>query len=185
LPIAIKLGLSEFRGKKLVRDFFNAMIGVPTVVLGLILYLLISRQGILGFLNLLFTPTAIIIGQALLITPLMISLLTHAIEEVDPAIKETALTLGASKREAERTVLKEARRGGVLATVAGFNRAISELGVALMLGGNLPGSTRVMTTEIARGVSSGNIWLAMELGVILLSIAFILTIILNMLRGKR
>ncbi len=184
LPIAVKIGTTHFRGKKIVRDFFNAMIGIPTVALGLVLYLLLSREGALGFLNLLYTPSAIMLGQALLITPLMISFLMHAIEEVNPLIKETALTLGASEREANRVVLREAKKGSVLATVAGFNRAISELGIALMVGGNLAGTTRVMTTEISRVVSGGDIELAIQLTIVLLSIAFTSTLILNRLRGS-
>lgn len=184
LPLATKLGLSRFRGKKILRSFFNAMIAMPTVALGLILYLIMSRQGVLGFLNLLYTPAAIILGESLLITPLMVSLFLHTIESVDPEIRDLALTLGATEKEANLALLREARRGSVLATITGFNRAISELGVALMVGGNLPGVTRVMTTEIAHGVSSGDIGLAIQLTVALLSIVFVLTILLNFLRGE-
>jgi len=184
LPIAIKIGLGDFKGKKFVRSFFNAMMGVPTVALGLTLYLIFSNQGVLGFLNLLLTPLAIIIGQAILITPIVISLLSNAIESVDPSVKDLALTLGASEDQASQAMLKEAKKGGVLAVVAGFNRAIAELGVALMVGGNLAGSTRVMTTEIARGVSSGDTGLAIQLTVILLLIVLSLTFLINLLRGE-
>jgi tungstate transport system permease protein len=183
IPVALKLGLSEFRGKRIARSFFNAMIGVPTVALGLILYLILSKQGTLGFLNLLFTPTAIIIGQAILITPIVISLLSSAIESVDPSIKELAMTLGASEPQASHAVLREARKGSILAVIAAFNRAVAELGIALMLGGNIAGRTRVMTTEIARGVSAGETGLAIQLTVVLLAIVLVLTFLMNLLRG--
>jgi len=108
IPIAVFLGLRNFRGKFLVKGFFNALIGIPTVALGLILYLIFSRVGPLGFLHILYTPTAIIIGQAILVTPIIVSLATTAIEAIDPEIMNLAKTLGASETQAALAVLKEA-----------------------------------------------------------------------------
>lgn len=182
IPISLTLGMRRFRGRRTLISVFNSLLGIPTVALGLILYLLFSRGGPLGFFGILYTPTAIIVGQALLITPIVVSLLTSAIEAVDPKIRDLAITLGASERQASLAVLGEARKGSILAGVAAFNRAISELGVALIVGGNLAGLTRVMTTEIARDVATGEMLLSIQLTVILLFIAFGLTFIINLLR---
>ncbi|KUO39400.1 MAG: hypothetical protein APZ16_03395 [Candidatus Hadarchaeum yellowstonense] len=183
LPLALILGLRRFRGRNTIISFFNAMLGVPTVALGLFLYLLFSRRGALGAFSLLYTPTAIMIGQAILITPILISLLTSAIEAVDPRIRDLARTLGASERQASLTILREARKGSILAGVSAFNRAIAELGIALMLGGNIEGLTRVMTTQIALGVNRGEIILSLEATLVLLAIVFTLTLIANRFRG--
>jgi tungstate transport system permease protein len=148
----------------------------------LILYLIFSKAGALGFFGILYTPTAIIIGQALLITPILVSLLTSAIEAVDPQIKDLAKTLGASKRQVSLTVLREARKGGILAGVTAFNRAIAELGIALMVGGNIAGLTRVMSTEIALGIQTGEVVLSVQLTAVLLSIVFGLTFLANLMR---
>ena len=138
-PLGIFMGLKQFPGKAIVKGFFNALLGIPTVALGLILYLLFSRAGPLGIFHLLYTPYVIIIGQSILITPLIVSFITTAIEAVDPEIADLAKTLGASETQASVAVLKEGLNGVFLALVASFNRAIAELGVALMLGGNIRG----------------------------------------------
>lgn len=182
LPIALTLGLRRFRGRRTLISVFNALLGIPTVALGLILYLILSRGGPLGFFGLLYTPTAIIIGQAILITPIIVSLLTSAIEAVDPEIIDLARTLGASERQASLAVLGEARKGGILAGVAAFNRAVSELGIALMVGGNIAGWTRVMSTEIQRATAAGEMLLSIHLAVVLLAIVFALTFLINLLR---
>ncbi len=182
IPIALTLGLRRFRGRGTLISFFNAMLGIPTVALGLILYLILSRGGPLGILGLLYTPTAIIIGQAILITPIIVSLLTSAIEAVDPEIMNLARTLGASERQASLAVLGEARKGGILAGVAAFNRAVSELGIALMLGGGIAGWTRVMSTEIQRATGAGEFLLSIQLAAVLLTIVFALTFLMNLLR---
>ena len=137
LPVATLLGLKRFPGKFLAKGFFNAMLGIPTVALGLILYLFFSNAGPVGFLRLLYSPTAMIIGQAILITPITVSFIISAIESVDPEIRDLAKTLGASETEASIAVLRESMSGVVLAITASFNRAIAELGVVLMVGGNL------------------------------------------------
>ncbi|MBC7131155.1 ABC transporter permease [Candidatus Bathyarchaeota archaeon] len=184
LPISILIGLRNFRGKKAVKGIFNALLGIPTVGLGLILYLLFSRSGPLGVFHLLYTPSAIIIGQAVLVTPILVSFSLNAIEAVDPEIRDLARTLGASESQVGLTVLKEAVPGVLLAVIASFNRAIAELGVALMLGGNIAGLTRVLTTTIALETTRGNFELGIALTIILLAIVFTLNFLVNMLREK-
>lgn len=173
-PIAMLLGLKDFRGKTIVKTFFNSLIGIPTVVLGLILYLVFSKGGPLGFLQLVHTPGAIILGEAVLVTPILISIATSAIEAVDPEIMSLSKTLGASESQASIAVLKEALNGVLLSNIAGFNRAIAELGVALLVGGNIVGLTDVMTTAISRYTARGesDLDLAIALGILLMAIVF-------------
>ncbi len=184
LPTGIILGLKRFRGQSVVRGFFNAMMGMPTVSLALILYLILSRAGPLGFLHLLYTPLAITLGQAVLITPITISLVTNTVESVDPEIRDLAKTLGASEAQASLAVLRESINGVLLAIIASFNRAISELGVALMLGGNIRGVTRVLTTSIALETTRGELVLGMVLTIILLSIVFAMNTLINIIQRR-
>lgn len=184
IPIAMLLALKDFRGKLLIKGIFNTLIGIPTVALGLFLFLIYSKAGPLGFLGLLYTPTAIILGEAILVLPIVVSLATTAIEAVDPDIMNQAKTLGASESQASFTVLKEAFAGVLLAGIASFNRAIAELGVAQMVGGNIAGWTEVLTTSISLETQKGNIALSIALSIILLAIVFGITITLNILQGK-
>lgn len=185
IPIAAFLGLKNFRGKFMMKGLFNALIGIPTVALGLILYLIFSKAGPLGFMHILYTPTAIIIGQAILITPIIVSFSTTAIEAVDPEIMELAKTLGASEAQASFAVLKEALNGVFLAGIASFNRAIAELGIALMVGGNIAGLTRVLTTTISQETAEGNIELSIALAIILLALVFGINLTLNIIQRRR
>lgn len=184
LPLGIIVGMKSFPGKQLTKGVFNALLGMPTVALGLILYLLFSRTGQLGFLHLFPSSQAIIIGQAILVTPILISLTISAVESVDPEIKDLAKTLGASEAEASLAVLREAGGGVVLAVIASFNRAIAELGVALAVGANLRGSTQVLTTVIAMEVNRGNLENSIQLMVILLAIVFSITLVTNFLQRR-
>jgi tungstate transport system permease protein len=184
-PIAMLIAMKEFRGKTLVKTVFSTLIGLPTVVLGLILYLIFSRGGPLGFLGLLYTPGAIIIGQAILVTPILVSIGVSAIESVDPELMNLSKTLGASESQAQIAVLKEAINGIILSDLASFNRAIGELGVVLLVGGNIAGGgnrTDVMTTAISRDVQIGDIGLAVALGILLVIILFTINIIVVVLR---
>ena len=185
VPIGITLALRKFRGKFLVKGLFNALLGIPTVSLGLALYLVFSRAGPLGFLRLLYSPLAIIVGQAVLITPIIVSFVTNAIESVDPEIKDLAKTLGASETQASIAVMMESMGGVALAVTASFNRAIAELGVALMLGGNIRGITRVLTTTIALETSRGEIVLSIALAIILLAIVSIVSLSINLIQRRR
>jgi len=184
IPIAAILGLKNFRGRRFVRGSFNAFIGFPTVVLGLILYLLFSRAGPLGFFGLLYGNLLVSIGQAILITPILISFITSAIESIDLDIRDLARTLGSNEIQASISILKEASGGVILAILAGFNRAFAELGVAMMIGGNIYGKTRVLTTAIALGVNQANIEFSIALGVILVGIVYLLNITISYLRRR-
>ena len=184
-PIAMLIGLREFRGKIIVKTFINSLIGIPTVVLGLVLYLVFSKGGTLGVLGLLYTPGAIILGEAVLVTPILISIMTNAIEAVDPEIMNLAKTLGASESQASVAVLKEAVNGVLLSNIASFNRAIAELGVALLVGGNIAGLTDVLTTAISRYTQSGDLGLAIALGMILMIIVFLVNIVVIMARRAK
>lgn len=182
LPTGMILGLRRFKGRNALRSLFNALLGIPTVGLGLVLYLLLSRKGPLGFFNLLYSPAAITIGQAVLITPLAVSLVTGAVESVETEIWDLAKTLGASDFQASLAVLREARSGVILAIVAAFNRAIAELGVALMIGGNIRGATRVLTTTIALETARGEIALSVALAIVLLFVVSALSFSMNLIR---
>ena len=184
-PVAMLLGLRNFRGKTLVKTLFNSLIGIPTVVLGLILYLVFSKGGPLGFLGLLYSPGAIILGEAVLVTPILTSIMINAIEAVDPEIMSLAKTLGASESQASVAVLKEAVDGVLLSNIASFNRAIAELGVALLVGGNIAGLTDVLTTAISRYTARGELDLAIALGIILVAIVFLINMIVIMARKAK
>ena len=177
-PIAMLIALREFRGKTIVKTFITSLIGTPTVVLGLVLYLIFSKGGPLGALGLLYTPAVIILGEAVLVTPILISIATNAIEAVDPEIMNLAKTLGASQSQASVAVLREAFNGFLLSNIASFNRAIAELGVALLVGGNIAGLTDVLTTAISRYTQTGDLGLAIALGIILMVIVFTVNIII-------
>lgn len=184
-PLAMLIAMKNFRGKTVIKTFFNTLIGLPTVVLGLILLLLISKGSIFGFLGILYTPAAIIIGQAVLVTPILVSIGVSAIESVDPEIMNLSKTLGASESQAQIAVLKEAINGIVLSDLASFNRAIGELGVVLLVGGNIAGGgnrTDVLTTAISRDTAIGEFGLAIALGILLVLILFTINIIIVVLR---
>lgn len=185
LPLGLTIGIRDFYGKRLVKGVFNAFLGIPTVVLGLVLFLLIRHAGPLGFLDLLFTPLAIIVGQAILITPIMVSFTTSAVESIDPEIRDLAKTLGATEIQASLAVLKEAAEGALLAFIASFNRAIAEMGVAYMVGGSIPGFTMVLTTAIALQRDMANIELGLALATILLSIVFAINLTVNLIQKRR
>jgi tungstate transport system permease protein len=182
IPVAVALALRSFHGKRILKGLFNALIGVPTVALGLYLYLLLSRAGPLGYFQLLYTPYAIVIGQSILVTPIVVSFATGALESVDPDLRTLAKTLGASDRQTYNVVIKEAFWGVVLAVMAAFNRAFAELGIAMMLGGNIRNLTRVLTTAIALETAKGEIALSIALSFILLGIVMSLSEAINLAR---
>lgn len=176
--------MKTFPGRRLVKGVFNALLGLPTIALGLILYLLFSKSGLLGFLHLFPSLQAIIIGQSILVTPIIVSLVINAVESVDPEVKDLAKTLGASDTEASVAVLRETMGGVLLALIASFNRAIAELGVALAVGANLRGKTQVFTTVIAMEINRGNIEYSIQLTIMLLAIVFSITIAADLLRRR-
>ncbi len=145
----------------------EALVGIPTVLVGLLLYMLLSRSGPLGFLNLLYTPQAIIIGEALLITPLITAVAYRTLKEYRTDYTELALSLGATNKQAALLVISQALPSMIAAIIMGFSRAIGELGVALIVGGNIKGLTRTMTTSIALYTAMGEYEFAIKLGLIL------------------
>ena len=165
-----------------MKGVFNALMGVPAVAIGLLFYLFLSRSGPLGGFQLLYTPVAIVLGQSALITPILVSLVAATVETVDPEIKRLALTLGASETAANLTVLGESMGGILLAISASFNRAIAELGVALMVGGNIRGTTRVFTTVIALETGRGEISMGVALTIVLLGVVGAVNILINFIQ---
>ncbi|MDR2945999.1 MAG: ABC transporter permease [Candidatus Adiutrix sp.] len=184
LPSAFLLAHHEFPGKRLVILAFNTLQSVPTVVVGLFLYVFISRRGVFGPLDLLYSPLAISIGQFLLILPLMIMFILAALSRLDERYHQTALTLGASRRQAAMLVIREARFAVIAALCAAFGRGVAEVGVSMMLGGNIKGYTRTMTTAMALEYDKGEFTLAVALGVVLLLVSFALNGALGFLQGK-
>lgn len=184
VPAGLWLGLKRFPGRQLLVVLLNTMMALPTVVVGLLLFGLFSRQGPLGPLGLLFTPLAMIAGQTVLATPIVANLVLAAVTGADRRIINTALTLGANRLQAAIKLLSEVRFGVMAAVIAGFGRVIAEVGVAMMLGGNIRNSTRTMTTAIALETSKGEFAFGLALGMILLSVALIVNLFLNFLQQR-
>lgn len=185
IPIAMILGLHSFRGKWLVKGIFSSLIGIPTVALGLILYLLMSRQGLFGFLHLLYSLNGIAIGQSLLVTPLIVSFTSSALGATDIQLRDLAKTLGASSLRTNLTIIRETVWSMVLAITAAFNRGFGELGVAMMIGGNLFQETRVLTTAISLETTLGQFDVAMAYAIILMAIVVTITLTINLLERLR
>jgi len=183
IPLAAVLALTPFPSRRLILHLLNTLMGLPPVVLGLALYLLLSRRGPLGFLTLLFTPTAMILAQTILALPIVAALSASALQAVNPAVRETALMLGATPRQAAWMVLREARGHLVAAVMAGFGRVAAEVGAVMIVGGNISGQTRVMTTAIVMETAKGNFALAMALGLVLLTLSFLVNLLLWRLQG--
>jgi tungstate transport system permease protein len=177
LPIACLIHFNSFRGKGTLVTVLQTFYALPTVLVGLLVFLWFSGSGPLGFLGLMFTPTLMVIGQTILILPLVIGLTISALSGVGPEIRETALSLGAGRIQMARTVLHEGRYAVFSAVLIGFGRAISEVGAAIILGGNIAGYTRVLTTAITLETGKGEIELSMALGLILLAVALVVIII--------
>lgn len=183
IPLGAALALVPFRGRQLAVAFSDTLLALPTVVVGLAVYAALSRQGPLGGLGLLFSPTAIVIGQAVLLLPICVALCRAAVVSVDPAFGETARTLGAGPIDAGRAVLWEARVGVLIACGTAFGRALGEVGISMMLGGNIEGFTRTMTTVIALETSKGEFELALALGLVLMALALALNLAIR--AGRR
>lgn len=184
IPMAFILSHYSFPGKRGLIVVFSTLQSLPTVVVGLFLYVFISRRGVFGDFELLYTWKAITIGQLILIFPLVTMFILAALSRLDERYRQTALTLGASEWQAALTVMREARFAIVAALCAAFGRGIAEVGVSMMLGGNIRGFTRTMTTAMALEYDKGEFTLALALGVILLLVSFTLNGILGLLQGK-
>ena len=185
LPLAFLLALKRFTGRELTVTILNTLLALPTVVVGLFVYALLSRRGVLGPFDLLYTPWAMIAGQVILALPITAALGQTALASLDPAACETALTLGASPGRVLVTVAWEARYGLLAAVAAAGGRLIGEVGVSMILGGNIAHHTRNLTTAIALETSKGDFALAIALGIILLVAALGLNFILRWLQGRR
>lgn len=170
VPAALFLASRDFRGKRLVLLINQTWMAAPTVVIGLLFYALLSRAGPFGRFGLLYTQTAMTVGQVFLILPLIVGFSYTALRQVDRRARTTALTLGASRRQAGRVVLSEAKFPLIIAALAGFARAVSEVGIAMMLGGNIRGETRNITTTIALETAKGEFTTGVVLGAILLAL---------------
>lgn len=184
LPLSAVLGFRKFPLRGLFISILNTFMGLPPVVVGLFAYLLLSRSGPLGFMALLYTPSAMIIAQTILAFPIVASLSHAAIMGVDPVIRQAAATLGATPFQASLTVINEARYGIMAAVIAGFGRVMAEVGAILIVGGNIAGYTRVMTTTIALETDKGNFELALALGVIVLLISLLVNVLLHIFQKK-
>lgn len=184
IPCGFVVAFNEFRGKRLLIIVFNTLLAVPTVVIGLFVYAFITRRGILGPFDLLYSQKAIIVGQVLLVIPITVTFTIAAINRVDVRYRKTALTLGASTLETALVIFREARFGIVAAVAASFGRVIAEVGVSMMLGGNIKGFTRTMTTAMALEYDKGEFVLAVALGIILLGLSFGLNFLLGYLQGR-
>ena len=184
VPVGYAVASSSFPGRRIVITILNTLQALPTVVIGLILYGLLSKSGPLGDAGLLYTPWAITIGQAVLILPIMGAYTMTAVTGVDPRIRKTARSLGAGRWREGWLVAGESRFGIAASVIAGFGRAIGEVGIAMMLGGNIAGFTRTITTAIALEHNKGNFALGLALGFILFCIALIVNGILHLLQGE-
>ena len=184
VPLGALLGLGRFPGRRLVRLLLYTGMGLPPVVVGLFVYVLLSRSGPLGPLSWLFTPSAMIAAQTVIAFPLVAGLTMSAVASVDPALRQQVFALGATRWQISRAVLREARVGVTAAVVAAFGGVISEVGAVMLVGGNIAGQTRVLTTAIVLHTRQGDFALAMALGVILLALALLANVLLLRLQGK-
>ncbi|MBT7697898.1 MAG: ABC transporter permease [Desulfobacterales bacterium] len=184
IPIGFLIASESFRGKQMLITCLNTLLALPTVVIGLFVYALISRRGIFGPFDLLYTQKAIIIGQALLIIPVVTTFTIAAISRIDNRYRQTAMTLGANRIQTAFVIIREARFGIVAAVIAAFGRVIAEVGISMMLGGNAKGFTRTMTTAMALEYDKGEFTLAVALGIVLLSLSFGINLLFHFFQGR-
>jgi tungstate transport system permease protein len=184
IPLGAWLALHPTRGARLLRVFTRTLYGMPPVVVGLVVFILLSRAGPLGPAGLLFTAEAMVLAQALLVFPLILGLTMTAVEAVDPALRETARSLGLRGKLLTRTFLREAREGWISAVLVGFGRAASEVGAVLIVGGNILHHTRVLTTAIVEETEVGNFQFALALGAVLMVLALATTLAIGRLEER-
>ena len=189
LPLGAAIALCRFPGRRAVTVLLSAFMGLPPVVVGLVVYLLLSRAGPLGVLGLLFTPTAMIIAQAILVTPIVAALARQVIEDLWTEYEEQLRSLGATPGGAILTLLWDGRFSLMTAILAGFGRASAEVGAVMIVGGNIDHVTRVMTTAIALETSKGNLALALGLGVVLIALSLVINgsafVVRDLVRSER
>lgn len=185
IPLGTFLALTNFPGRRLLLSIFNTGMGLPPVVAGLWISMFLWRSGPLGSLNLLYTPAAIIIAQAVIASPIVVALTSAAIQQIDPKLRLQIKALGATKLQYLWFLLKEARFSLIAAVIAGFGAVVSEVGASMMVGGNVKGLTRVLTTATVMEVSKGNFDVAIALSAILVLLAYLTTLWLTLLQQKR
>ena len=184
VPFGFLVAVESFPGKRLLITCLNTLLALPTVVIGLFVYAFISRRGILGPLDLLYTQKAMVIGQTILILPVVATFTIAAISRIDGRYRKTAMTLGANRMQTAFVVFREARFGIVAAVIAAFGRVIAEVGISMMLGGNARGFTRTMTTAMALEYDKGQFSLAVALGIILLVLSFGMNLLFHFFQGR-
>lgn len=184
LPLGAFVGAFRFPGKQGVVLLLNALMGLPPVVVGLVVYLMLSASGPLGVLGLLYTPTAMVIAQVLLVTPIVAALTRQVVEDLHGEYSDQFISLGVGRILRVRTLLWDARFSLLTVALAGFGRAVAEVGAVMIVGGNINHVTRVMTTTIALETSKGNLQLALALGLVLLLIALVVNALVMTLRAS-
>jgi len=184
IPLGFVISFEKFPGKRMVITILNTLLALPTVVIGLFVYAFISRRGIFGPFDLLYTQKAIIIGQTILIVPVVAAFTIAAISRIDERYRKTAMTLGANRLQTAWVIFREARFGIIAAIIAAYGRVISEVGISMMLGGNIKGFTRTMTTAMALEYDKGSFTLAIALGIVLLSFSFGMNLLFHFFQGR-
>ena len=184
LPLATVIHFNKFRGKRTLINIVQTMFSLPTVAVGLFVFVLFSSAGPIGGLGIIFSPPVMVIGQVILISPIMLGLAISALSGVDKTIADTAVSLGANRLQMALATIREARFAVLAALIMGFGRAISEVGLSLMVGGNIRGYTRTITTAISLETSKGDLELALALGIILIFIALIINLVLNRIQQR-
>jgi len=184
LPLGSLIHFRRFPGKRFLISTIQTLYSLPTVTVGLLIFVIFSQAGPLGGLGIFLTPTAMVLGQVILIAPVMLGLIISALSGVDKAVSETATSLGASRFQAALITIREARFAIMASVVMGFGRAFAEVGVANMVGGNFAGYTRTLTTDMMLQTQMGNTELAMALGIILILIALVINVVLNRLQQR-
>lgn len=184
IPAGFFLAYTRLPGKRICITLLNTLLALPTVVIGLFVYVFISRRGVFGSLGLLYTQKAIAIGQFILVVPLITALTIAAISRVDERYRDTAKTLGANAWQTALVVLREGRFGMAAAVISAFGRVISEIGISMMLGGNIKGYTRTMTTAMALEYDKGSFTLAIALGLVLMGLSLLINILFQLVQGK-
>ena len=184
VPAAAVVASCDFPGKRGVVTILNTLLSMPTVVVGLVVYSLISRAGPLGRAQLLFTLPGIVIGEVLLILPLVLALTIAAVARTDRDIRKTAIGLGAGAAQAHWLVIRESRFGVLAAVIAAFSRVVSEVGVAMIVGGNIDHFTRTLTTAIVLNVDMGDFSLALALGLVLLAVSLAINVLFQYVQGE-
>ena len=184
IPLGFLVAYGRVPGRRAIITLLNTLLALPTVVIGLFVYMFISRRGIFGPLDLLYTQQAMVIGQVILIVPLIAALTVAAVSRVDERYRRTAQTLGAGPWQTALVVLREGRFGIAAAVISAFGRVISEIGISMMLGGNIKGFTRTMTTAMALEYDKGAFTLAVALGLVLMAISLGMNVVFNLVQGR-